>query len=741
MTDEGVEQRGSTVRTARRVGALFVAAAAILGFVSFLVLLGLTPIEPEGTVLTVITAANVLVTVVLALLVWREARVLLTARRRGRGAARLHIRIVGLFGIVAALPAIVVAVIAGITLDQGLDRLFAARTNEIVQSSVSVARSYLGQSAFTARGTTVAMAQNLSTNDLRRVYNLDRAGFVQFMGAMTRARGLLSAQLLETDGTVLETVSPLPDVEVKRPPPDALAQLRQDQVAIVPPERYGANVVGVIVPMPRLRRGLALYTTKLIDPTVLKSIELMQERTREYDRLQENSVPLQIALATLYVAMCLVVLLGAIWLGFGVAERIIQPIRRLIAAADRVRAGDLGVVVEHHRSEGDLRSLTDTFNRMVVDLREQRNEILDTQRQSDARRRFTEAVLAGVSTGVIGVMADGNVSIANGFAGSLVGLPPEEMHDRPLSEMLPEISEVLGAGMGAREQITLRRGGEERTLIVQLTDEATVDGERASVVTLDDITDLILAQRTSAWADVARRIAHEIKNPLTPIQLSAERIRRRYGKRITEDREVFDQCLETIVRQVGDIGRMVDEFSSFARMPKPVMTIGDLAETAREAVFLRRVGAPDVTFETDLPEGELIACFDDRMIGQAIGNLAKNAAEAMEGALEDGEQGRVLVTGHLDADEVVLDIVDNGRGLPVEDRQRLLEPYMTTREKGTGLGLAIVSKILDEHGGRLELLDADTLFPGQRGALIRLRLPAAKNQTTSENEGSFESRD
>ena len=726
---------------ARRWAVPIVAAAAVCGAISFLVLLGLTPIEPVGNVITLVSVVNALFVVALGLLVGREILALVRSRRNGRVASRLHIRIVGLFGFVAALPAILVAVVAGITLDLGLERIFETRTRTIVDSSVNVARSYINQSAFNARASSLSMAASL--NRQRRIYNLDRYAFLDFARTQAQARGFMAAWLMEPDGTTEKFEADGIETSPPPPPAEAIAKVRGGRAitAVIPPGTR--NVVGVLARLDGLQDGMLLYTVQPVDPTVLNSLALMSEITDEYGQLQANRLPLQVAFAMLYIGICLTILLGAIWMGISVADRLMTPIRRLIGAADRVRVGDLDVRVPGDQSEGDLRSLTDTFNSMVVDLKEQRTEILTTQRQSDERRRFTEAVLAGVSAGVIGLEADGRISIANSFARDILGL-----HDDPVGrglsdvapEILPLLTEAAESGRDdVRDQITVRRGGAERILNVQVTARRRTDGastgsSRDYVVTFDDITDLVNAQRSSAWADVARRIAHEIKNPLTPIQLSAERIRRRYGKRITEDREVFDQCTDTIIRQVGDIGRMVDEFSSFARMPKPTMVAGDLAESAKEALFLRRVGHPEIRFGHTLEKGELLARFDPRLMTQALGNLVKNAAEAVEAqGLPEGE-GRVWVEGRREGDEIVLDVIDNGKGLPVEDRQRLLEPYMTTREKGTGLGLAIVGKIIEEHGGRIELLDAPAVADGGTGAMMRLRLPALGAEPGEEPE-------
>nr|HMN88270.1 ATP-binding protein [Bauldia sp.] len=361
-------------------------------------------------------------------------------------------------------------------------------------------------------------------------------------------------------------------------------------------------------------------------------------------------------------------------------------------------------------------------------LRNQRAELLAASDQIDSRRRFTEAVLSGVTAGVIGIDREGHVRIVNRTAERLLGvsLPVD---GRPVTEVIPEIADIVAAAFRDNRpehsaQVTLTRGGRVRIINVRVTTEAAAADARGYVITLDDITDLVTAQRSSAWADVARRIAHEIKNPLTPIQLSAERLRRKFGKAITEDRQIFDQCTDTIIRQVGDIGRMVDEFSSFARMPKPAFEVRNLSDAIREAVFLIEVAHPEIAFTVDLPAEPLLGRFDARLMGQALGNIVKNGTEAIAAvAPEERGKGRIAVTGRIEGDSIVVDVMDNGIGFPAEQRHRLLEPYMTTREKGTGLGLAIVTKIIEDHGGRVELLDARDVEAGARGALFRIILP------------------
>jgi two-component system nitrogen regulation sensor histidine kinase NtrY len=357
-------------------------------------------------------------------------------------------------------------------------------------------------------------------------------------------------------------------------------------------------------------------------------------------------------------------------------------------------------------------------------------------------------VLAGASAGVIGVDAEGGISILNRSAEKLIGAAETEVLARPLAEVVPELAEIIASARSGVQrlvqgQVTINRGGRERNLSVRVTSEQSPEAHHGYVVTLDDITELVLAQRTSAWADVARRIAHEIKNPLTPIQLSAERLRRKYGKVILEDRAVFDQCTDTIVRQVDDIKRMVDEFSRFARMPKPVLAADNVADTVRQAVFLMRVGNPELDIDAEVAEDPLSARFDRRLVSQALTNIIKNATEAISAVPpEELGRGTIHVSAAREGGDIVIDVVDNGIGLPKENRNRLLEPYVTTREKGTGLGLAIVGRILEEHGGAIELRDASDRIPGARGAWVRLRFgadtpaeTAAPERKRAANEG------
>jgi len=729
--------QSSTLRYARRFGIMFMLLAVVFGGASFFVLLGLTPIEPSLRVIITVLVINGFFVALLIYLVGREVHALVQARKRGRAAARMHVRIVGLFGIVAALPAILVAIVAGITLDLGLDRIFQGRSKAIVDSSISVAESYVKEATGTLNLVTVQMAVFLDRNS--QMYNLDRRGFNNLMKGQTRGLGLLSSYLVKGNGAVVLAMQSQRDFALPEIPTDLIEVAGDGRPACIAPRTR--NLAGCVVKLRTLSTidpDLYLYTLRTVNPDLVNSIRLAEEITKEYETLEGGRIPLQIAFALLYFGICLIILLSAIWMGIAVADRLVEPIRRLIFAADEVKAGNLAVTVPASRSEGELRSLTETFNDMTSELRSQRDEILDNQEQTDRRRRFTEAVLSGVTAGVIGVSGEGRIAIINKSGAAMLGWDGKDHSGDLLSNISPELAQVVDRAEKSRktrylEQISLLRGGRERTLNVQVSVDSGDESTHSHVVTIDDITDLVSAQRTSAWADVARRIAHEIKNPLTPIQLSAERIRRRYGKKIEEDREVFDQCTDTIIRQVADIGRMVDEFSSFARMPKPTMQAGDLSEPLREAVFLLKVANPEIEFDVQLGDQPLRSTFDNRLMSQAFGNLIKNATEAIEGSnFADGEQPRILIRAMVGDASHSVEIIDNGKGLPTENRQRLLEPYMTTREKGTGLGLAIVSKIIEEHDGTVELLDAPQVAEGGRGAMVRVTLPVLPHESKPE---------
>jgi two-component system nitrogen regulation sensor histidine kinase NtrY len=719
----GAERRAISNSTGIAIaGGALVAALATLA-----VLLGFTPIEPVDHVVVTSVIVNAVFVFALLSLVGYELYRLVKARARGRAAARLHIRIVSLFSIVAIAPAILVAVIASLTLNAGLDRWFSARTREIVNSSISVAQAYVKENASYLQGQTISMANDIDRN--RQLYALDKAGFTDLLTRQTKGRGMLGASLINADGSTIVRANIETDYALPTIPADAMKAAVSGKPTLIPPGR--TNLVGAIIDLDQI--DAYLYTIRAVDPQVMTALNLMEANAAEYNAMSAGKVSTQLAFAIIYLGFALIVLLAAIWAAIAVADRIVRPIRLLINAADNVAGGNLNVIVPVRAIDGDVGSLSRTFNKMISEIRTQRDEILVAKDEVDDRRRFIEAVLSGVTAAVIGVEDDRTITIANPSTELLLGLPPEQLTGRKLSEVAPEIDAVLSEAANRnrgdfRREVAVIQGGKERNLNVQVTREESHAGKESYVITLDDITDLMIAQRSTAWSDVARRIAHEIKNPLTPIQLSAERLKRRYGRQIAQDdRAVFDQCTDTIVRQVEDIGRMVDEFSSFARMPKPSKEQSDLRTILKDAVFLREMGNSGIEFIKQWDDEPLMGAFDARMLGQAFSNLVKNAVEAIEAipAAEKREHPKIMVRARPDATGslIVVDIIDNGKGLPQENRHRILEPYMTMREKGTGLGLPIVKKIIEEHGGHLELHDAPPDFDHGHGAMFRVLLP------------------
>jgi len=729
---------GRKGRRLRRLGLVLVIVSLISITATFFVLMGVTPIAPDGVVSQAAMVVNGVLVAILLLLVILEFASLWQARRRGRAAARLHGRIVTLFSVMAAVPALLVAILATITLDRGLDRWFEDRTRLIIDNALTVAQAYLQEHARVLRGDLIAMASDIDR--ARAVYDFEPTRFDSFFQTQTNLRALLGAYLMKPDGTVITRVVVNPDADILPPPLEAFDQAAGGEPVIIAPGV--SNLVGGVMKLSAYDE-MYLYVTRAMDKRVVDYLRLAEDGASQYTRMEQSRVGVQVAFALVYTGVTLVLLLSAVWIGFGFANMLVSPIRRLIGAADQVSKGNLYVQVETDKSAGDLANLGATFNNMTAQLRGQRDALLAANDQIDRRRRFTEAVLSGVTSAVVGIDESGRISLVNRSARELLDVSESELLDESLTQAVPELAEIIETAMArsddrmAEAQVSMHRKGRERTVNVRVTSEKSTRSEHGFVVTLDDITDLVTAQRTSAWADVARRIAHEIKNPLTPIQLSAERIRRRYGKKIEEDRAVFDQCVDTIIRQVGDIGRMVDEFSSFARMPKPSMTVSDLRNTVREAAFMQSVANSDISISTEVPEEAVEACFDQRLVGQALTNVVKNAAEAVE-ALPEDMAGRGRISVRLTRDEarerIVIDIIDNGIGLPQENRQRLLEPYMTTREKGTGLGLAIVKKILEDHGGGIELMDAPPDFSqgGGPGATVRLSLAAGRDPAGGE---------
>ena len=568
----------------------------------------------------------------------------------------------------------------------------------------------------------------LTAGDISRSALLLRSDPLQFrnyFSSRSRTLGFNAAALMKSDGTPVQIAEGSDEKLIARPDPSDFRDAMNGE-ALCGFLGVGNVFVG-IRPIPGAD-GQFLYAAREIDPLAAKVADDAASVSNLFGRFEAHRHSLELGFAIVFVLLALTMLFSAIWLGLAWASRLVGPIRRLIRATDDVASGNLQVQVPTRASDGDLGHLGETFNKMTSELLRQQTRLIEANSLNDERRAFIEAVLSGVPAGVLGVDNEGVITVSNAAAERLLG-GEKGLIGRPLKAIQQNIAVIWEQARSRhlrlhQGQATIMREGRERILNVRVTGNPGRD-DRASVITLDDISDLVTAQRTAAWADVARRIAHEIENPLTPIQLSAERLKRRYGRHIVEGKDVFDQCTETIIRQVDDIKRMVDEFSSFARMPKARPVRDDLTDCVRQAIFLMRVGRADIVFEEQLPAEPVLAEFDRRLISQALTNVLKNAAEGIDALGTSEDKGMVSVT--LDAknrDFIEIIVSDNGKGFPGEDRHRLIEPYVTTRAEGTGLGLPIVVKIFEDHGGGVDLLDGLVRADGGRGATVLMRLPA-----------------
>ena len=705
--------------------------ALLTGIATFLLLTGVTPIKPNEQIVRSLLIANAVFVGLMVLLIAGQLLQLFMARRRGTVGTDLHIRLVSLFSLVALLPAIWVAVFATVTLNRSLDTWFSDRTRAIVETASSVADAYV-QNASEATRTDLA---NISTDLVQQLpmFTNDRPTYLQRVARHAAVRNLAALYVFNSATKVIEAnITASDKIKFIVPTPENFAQADKGDIVLLPPGR-GGNLVRALIKLQGYPSEY-LYAYRILSPIVIEQLTKTQAAKSEYDTMIEQRLALQVTYALVYASVSLIFLLSSIWAGMWFSDRLVAPIVRLLVAARNVAQGDFDAKVRVIDGPGDLITLSQTFNMMTDQVRMQRDQLVETNEQLDNRRRFTEAMLSGVTAGVIGIDAEHRISLVNRSALSLLGRTETQLLGHELNDVLPEMGTIYEAALSrpqgmAEGHVDMQVFGQDLSFIVRLTTEQTDDADHGYVLTFDDITQLVSAQRNSAWSDIARRIAHEIKNPLTPIQLSAERLKRKYLKQITTDKDVFEQCTDTIIRQVGDLGRIVDEFSSFARMPKAVPEPNALAAVVQEATVLQRVSSDDIDIKVKENVSGLVFPFDRRLITQAITNLVKNAREAVEARESHKEKGMVLIETGVDQNHPFIRVTDNGIGLPQENRNRLAEPYMTTREKGTGLGLAIVKRIMEEHEGRLKLEDA----PSGKGASVTLYFAALHEHAQLEN--------
>jgi two-component system, NtrC family, nitrogen regulation sensor histidine kinase NtrY len=704
----------------RKLAIALLAAAVASGLTTYGVLTGNFGVaQNQGRTTIILLLIDLIVLLLLGTVLARRMVTLWLERRRGLAGARLHARMVLLFGIAAMTPTIFVAIFTTLFLNLGVDAWFNERVSTAVKDSLIVAQAYLQEHQQRLGDSALAMASDLQREGLP--LSFDQRELEQVLSVHAALRQLNEAAIIDGRRQIIANA----DVNVLLTfgldlPDWAFVQARRGQVVVLPSPT--GDRVRALVRLDPVADSF-LYVGRLVDPRVLSHVDNASSAARAYQDLEHRRSGVQITFAFIFVIVALLILFASVWLALLFASQLVRPVAQLADAAERVRSGDLSVRVAEGPVADEVSSLIRAFNRMTNQLQSQRRELIEANTQLDQRRRFTELVLAGVSAGVIGIDRTGRIELPNRSACELLSIDLTAHIGERLHDIIPEMAPLLETALASPErpieaQINIERAGRARTLLLRVgAERGEGEGDRL-VVTFDDVTELLGAQRKAAWADVARRIAHEIKNPLTPIQLSAERLKRKYLKQIVDDPGTFQVCTDTIIRQVDDIGRMVDEFSAFARMPAPVMHREDIVELCRQSLFLQQSAHPLIAYRTRLPAEPLMIDCDATLVGRALTNLLQNAADAIEARLADAPSapaGEIWLRLEIVHGDLVIAVEDNGKGLPKVERHRLTEPYVTMRAKGTGLGLAIVKKIMEDHGGNLILDDR----PGG-GASVKL---------------------
>jgi two-component system nitrogen regulation sensor histidine kinase NtrY len=702
----------------RKIAIVLAVAALLSGIATYLALTGAPPFGPRPVVVLSLLNLDLVLLLALAALVAKRLIDVWAGRRRGLAGSRLQVRLVVLFSLIAVLPTIIVAVFSYLFFSFGIESWFSDKVRTAISESVEVADAYVKEHQQAIRADALGMAQSL--NQYAATMIISPQDLVQALTIQASMRGLTEAAVLDSKGTMVARTGLVFALGFEDVGQDALRRADQGEVVIMTDDQE--ERVRALVSLGGFS-GLYLYVGRFLEPKVLAHRQQTQLAAAQYAQLEGKRAGLQITFSVIFILVAMLFLAAAVVIGINFATQLADPISHLMSAAARVGAGDLSARVPEGEKDDEMVLLSRAFNRMTDQIQSQQQELIEANKQLDERRRFTETVLTGVTAGVIGLDRVGRVHLPNRSASTLLGVDLDASIGEDLAEVVPEMAELLEQAARrpdrvAQGQVQISGRNSTRTLLVRIAAEQDEEGIGGFVVTFDDITELLSAQRKAAWADIARRIAHEIKNPLTPIQLSAERLRRNYLKDIKKDPETFRICTDTIIRHVEDIGRMVDEFSSFARMPTPVLKPEDLIAIVERAVFLERTAHSDITFNTHFAVRPLSLRCDGRLVGQALINIVKNAVEAIEARIVDSgpnPPGQISVTVDEAPGRVVVTVEDNGKGLPKRGRERLTEPYVTTRTKGTGLGLAIVKKIMEDHRGELLLEDAEPF-----GARVRL---------------------
>lgn len=714
-------------RRVRNAATLFLAVLGPVLAIATYVVMGPLSQQTASTGLRLIFLADLIYILLLTGVVGARMAAILTARKSAAAGSRLHMRLVGVFTALALVPTVLVALFAGLTVNIGLEGWFSGRVQQVVATSLSAAEAYQDEHRHDLAEDAELLARVL--NEAARAVPFLDDGTIRAVlsdGQALIQRGLREAYVIDSTGAIRARGDRSYRFWYEEPTPEQLLSADRDGTLLI--EDWQNNEFRALVHLDRLPNRY-LYVTRDVDGDLLGLLDDTRATVGEYQQLERTRSRVLFEFSLLYLGFALLLVAGAIWLGLWFAERLARPIGRLAAASELVGAGNLDVRVPEPDTGDEIQTLGQSFNRMTQALKQHRVELVESYRAADEQRRLFDSVLTSVTAGVIGLGRDGRIDFVNRSALRLLGLDPAGVDDRPLLEVVPEFGPLFARLQGSvadsvQDEVRLHRDGRIESLLVRMAARQAEDGTVAGyVIAFDDATELVTAQRMAAWGDVARRVAHEIKNPLTPIQLSAERIRRKFGKLASsdEDREALAQYTDVIIRQTNDLRRIVDEFSRFARMPEPDRSETDIAALLREAVVLQK-DAIEGGIATDIPSDPVIVDCDAGMMGQVFTNLLKNAGEAVRDRAPGDWSPRVEVVLEARPDAVTIRICDNGVGLP-EDRGRLFEPYVTLKPGGTGLGLPIVKKIVEEHGGSLVLTDAPADTTGHRGAMAEVRLP------------------
>lgn len=709
-----------------KAGVVLVFIAVICGFVTYAALRETPPFGDNPDLVIWLLNVDLILLLLLTSLIAHRIVGVWSNKKKGIAGSHLHVRLVYIFCALVAVPTVIMTIFSASFFHYGVQAWFNQRVQTAINESSAVAEAYLEEHKEVIKADTLAMASDLDRQGDRLL--LDEKRFSKVMDTQSFFRNLSEAVVIESNGRVLARSAMSFILEYETPRDYALQRANEGDVVLIMSEDQ--DRVRALVKLKNFSDAY-LFVGRMVDPKVLEHLQSAQLAVKDYNNLQTQYSSLRITVTLIFVVVAMLLLLAAIWSGLLLARQLVNPIGELITAAERVRAGDLSSRLPDANRLDEFEYLAKSFNRMTMQIQSQRDDLIEANRQIDRRRRLTETVLEGITSGVIGVDHHGTINLANSSAVSLLSLGKEHITGHFLLDILPEIKPLLDQ-VAARPKKMIQKEipvvsdkHSKRTFLFRASIEILEENETGLIITFDDITELQSAQRKAAWSDVARRIAHEIKNPLTPIQLSAERLQRKYLKDITNSPETFEECTDTIIKHVEDIGKMVDEFSSFARMPEPVLKPEMINSHIRDCVTLIKQAYPHVTFSFD-GEQEYEANLDARQIRQVMNNLLKNAVEA----LTERTDGTVNVLLGEHGDDIFVAVTDNGVGFPKnEELSKLTEPYITHKEKGTGLGLAIVKKIMDDHDGHIILgapawLKENKNYDFNSGACLVLTFPS-----------------